>query len=250
MSKDSKGSGKPPSKPPSKPPGKAFTDKSRTKRDAHVRVKTAKGRKPSSTQWLQRQLNDPYVREAQRLGYRSRAAFKLAEIDDQFHLIKPGMVIVDLGAAPGGWAQIALERKAAKVVGIDLLPMEPMEGAIFLQLDFMAEDAPAALMAETGGPVDLVLSDIAPNTVGHRATDHIRIMLLVEAAALFAVDVLKPNGCFVAKVFQGGASNDVLTILKKHFTKVKHIKPKASRAESVEAYLLASGFKGRPQPVA
>lgn len=232
-------------KPPSKPPGKAFHDKTRTTRDARVRVKTAKGRKPSSTQWLQRQLNDPYVREAQRLGYRSRAAFKLLEIDAEMRLLKPGMVVVDLGAAPGGWAQVALEKKVARVIGIDLLPIDPLNGAVFLEMDFMDNDAPDRLMAEAGGGVDIVLSDIAPNTVGHRATDHIRIMALVEAAAQFAVDVLKPNGAFVAKVFQGGATQDVLTLLKQHFTKIKHVKPKASRAESAEVYLVATGFKGR-----
>lgn len=238
------GSGK---KPPSKPPSKAIVDRTRTKRDAAVRVKTAKGRKASSTQWLSRQLNDPYVREAQRLGYRSRAAFKLMEIDDQFRLIKPGMTIVDLGAAPGGWTQVAMERKAGKVVGIDLLPMDPIEGAVLMQLDFMDESAPDKLIAEAGGKVDLVLSDIAPNTVGHAATDHIRIMVLVEAAAYFAVDILKPGGSFVTKLFQGGAGAEVNAFLKKHFTKIKHVKPKASRAGSVEIYLLAQGFKGKAE---
>ncbi|MES2728602.1 MAG: RlmE family RNA methyltransferase [Pseudomonadota bacterium] len=237
----------PPKPPSSKPPGKAFHDKTRTTRDARVRVKTAKGRKPSSTQWLQRQLNDPYVKEAQRLGYRSRAAFKLLEIDAEMHLLKPDMVIVDLGAAPGGWAQVALQKKVSRVIGIDLLPIDPLDGATFLQMDFMDNDAPDRLMQEAGGEVDLVLSDIAQNTVGHRATDHIRIVALVEAAALFAIDILKPGGGFVAKVFQGGAAHDVLTLLKQNFTKIKHVKPKSSRAESAEVYLVATGFKGRVQ---
>lgn len=227
--------------------GKRPTDKSgrRTTRDAAVRVKTAKGRKSSSTQWLKRQLNDPYVREAERLGYRSRAAFKLKEIDERLKLIKPGMMVIDLGAAPGGWSQIAVERGASKVVGLDLLPIDPIPGAVMLQMDFMADDAPEALVATIGEGVDLVLSDMSPNTTGHRATDHIRIMALVESAYDFALQVLKPGGGFVAKVFKGGTENELLAMMKKDFTAVKHIKPPASRQESAEQYVVATGFRGK-----
>lgn len=226
-------------------PGKQRgSKKGRTKRDASVRVKTAKGRKTSSTLWLQRQLNDPYVREAERLGYRTRAAFKLKEIDEKLHLIKPGMTVLDLGAAPGGWSQVALERGAKKVVGLDLLPIDPLPGVTFLQMDFMLEDAPEALVAVVGEGVDLVLSDMSPNTTGHRPTDHIRIMGLVESAYDFAVQILKPGGGFVAKVFKGGTENDLLTMMKKDFEKVRHIKPPSSRQESAEAYVVATGFRG------
>lgn len=227
--------------------GKRPTDKSgrRTTRDAAVRVKTAKGRKSSSTQWLKRQLNDPYVREAERLGYRSRAAFKLKEIDERLKLIKPGMTVIDLGAAPGGWSQIAVERGASKVVGLDLLPIDPIPGAVMLQMDFMADDAPEALVATIGEGVDLVLSDMSPNTTGHRPTDHIRIMALVESAYDFALQVLKPGGGFVAKVFKGGTENDLLAMMKKDFTTVKHIKPPSSRQESAEQYVVAMGFRGK-----
>ncbi len=219
----------------------------RTSRDASVRVKTAKGRKTSSTLWLKRQLNDPYVREAERLGYRSRAAFKLKEIDERLEIIKPGMVVIDLGAAPGGWSQIAVERGAKKVVGLDLLPIDPIPGVILLQMDFMGEDAPEALIAAIGEGADLVLSDMSPNTTGHRATDHIRIMGLVESAYEFAVEVLKPGGGFIAKVFKGGTENDTLAMMKKDFAKVRHIKPPASRQESAEQYVVATGFKVREQ---
>jgi 23S rRNA (uridine2552-2'-O)-methyltransferase len=237
-----------PPKPPSKPPSRTHTNKKRTTRDAAVRVRTAKGRKASSTQWLARQLNDPYVRDAQRLGYRSRAAFKLIEIDEQMKLLKPHMTVIDLGAAPGGWAQVALEKKVAKVIGIDLLPIDPMDGAIFFEMDFTEQEAVDALIAEAGGKVDIVMSDIAPNTVGHKATDHIRIMALVEAAVYFAIDTLKPNGVFITKVFQGGAGAEVMALLKKNFTTIKHIKPKASRADSSEVYLVAKGFKAPVAP--
>jgi 23S rRNA (uridine2552-2'-O)-methyltransferase len=227
--------------------GKRPTDKSgrRTTRDASVRVKSAKGRKTSSTNWLKRQLNDPYVREAERLGYRSRAAFKLRDIDDRMKLIKPGMTVLDLGAAPGGWSQIAVERGATKVIGLDLLPIDPIPGATMLQMDFMSEDAPEALIAMIGSGVDLVLSDMSPNTTGHRPTDHIRIMGLVESAYDFALQVLKPGGAFVAKVFKGGTENDVLTMMKKDFTSVKHLKPPSSRQESAEQYVVATGFRGK-----
>jgi 23S rRNA (uridine2552-2'-O)-methyltransferase len=238
-------SGKPPTKTPGKRPAGTPSGR-RTARDASVRVKTAKGRKGSSTQWLKRQLNDPYVREAERLGYRSRAAFKLKEIDEQLHLIKPGMVVIDLGAAPGGWSQVAVERGAKKVVGLDLLPIDPIPGVAFLQMDFMMDDAPEALVASIGEGADLVLSDMSPNTTGHKPTDHIRIMGLVETAYDFAVEVLKPGGAFVAKVFKGGTENDVLNMMKKDFAKVKHIKPRASRQESAEQYVVATGFRGRP----
>jgi 23S rRNA (uridine2552-2'-O)-methyltransferase len=227
-----------------KTPGKRSGPKRhRTSRDASVRVKTAKGRKISSTHWLQRQLNDPYVREAERLGYRSRAAFKLKEIDDRLHLIKPGMTVIDLGAAPGGWSQIALERGAKTVVGLDLLPIDPLPGVTFLQMDFMSDDAPEALIAIIGGGADLVLSDMAANTTGHRPTDHIRIMALAEIAYEFALQVLKPGGCFIAKVFKGGTENELLTLMKKDFTAVKHVKPPASRQESAEQYVVAMGFR-------
>lgn len=232
-------------KKPPNGPKKSKTTKKRTKRDAAARVKTAKGRKNSSTRWLQRQLNDPYVREAERLGYRSRAAFKMKEIDEKLDLIKPGMVVVDLGAAPGGWTQVAAAKGAKMVVALDLLEMDPIEGATILQMDFMDDDAPEALIAALGGEkVDLVLSDMAPNTTGHKNTDHIRIMALVELAHHFAAQVLKPGGAFVAKVFQGGAENTFLAQMKKDFEKTRHIKPPASRKESSEQYLIALGFRG------
>jgi 23S rRNA (uridine2552-2'-O)-methyltransferase len=215
----------------------------KTKRDKAVRVKTARGRKNSSTRWLQRQLNDPYVREAQRLGYRSRAVFKLKEIDEKADILKEGQVVLDLGAAPGGWSQLAVEKGAKKVVALDLLPMEPMPGVDFIQIDFMENEAPELIKEKVGGYVDLVLSDMAPNTTGHKATDHIRIMALVECAYELACEVLKPGGVFVAKVFQGGAQQDLLSQMKKDFQKVKHIKPPASRKESSEQYVVASGFR-------
>lgn len=217
--------------------------KKRTKREATTRVKSAKGRKTSSTRWLQRQLNDPYVHEAQRLGYRSRAAFKLLEIDEKIHLLKKGQVIVDLGAAPGGWCQVAVEKGAGKVVALDLLPIDPLPGVTFLQMDFMDDDAPEALVAAIGEGADLVLSDMAANTTGHKQTDHLRIMALVETAYEFACDVLKPGGTFVAKVFQGGAEHELLAQMKRDFTTVKHIKPPASRKESAEQYVVAQGFR-------
>ena len=221
-----------------------MTDKEKpNNREVTVRVKTAKRRTTSSNRWLQRQLNDPYVRDAQRLGYRSRAAFKIKEIDEKMHILKPGQVIVDLGSAPGGWSQVAVERKCKKIVAIDLLEVEPIPGVDFIQMDFMADDAPAILKKMTDGPVDVVLSDMAPNTSGHRDTDHIRIVGLVEAAYEFATEVLKPGGSFVAKVFQGGASGELLKMMKKDFTTVKHMKPPSSRKESAEQFVIATGFR-------
>jgi 23S rRNA (uridine2552-2'-O)-methyltransferase len=208
------------------------------------RVKTARGRKLSSTLWLERQLNDPYVARAKAHGYRSRAAYKLLELDDRFHLLKPGARVVDLGAAPGGWAQVALERGAAKVVGVDLLEMEPIAGATLLVGDFTDPETVAAVRAALGGAADLVLSDMAANTTGHRATDHLRVVALAEAAAAFAEDVLAPGGGFVAKVFQGGAEGELLARLKSRFASVRHAKPPASRKGSPETYLVATGFKG------
>lgn len=207
------------------------------------RVKTAKGRKISSTRWLQRQLNDPYIRKAEQAGYRSRAAFKILEIDEKTNLFKPDLKIVDLGAAPGGWTQVAVE-KGCDVVALDLLAMDEIPGAQFVQMDFMDDSAPDVLKNMLGGPADLVMSDMAPNTTGHKQTDHLRIMAVVEAAYYFAIEVLKPDGAFVAKVFQGGAQNTLLAEMKKTFKTVRHIKPPASRKDSAEQYLVASGFRG------
>lgn len=229
-----------PPKPPGPPKAAPPLNKPRG-RQKMVHVKT-KEMKPSSRAWLQRQLNDPYVAEAQRIGYRSRAAFKLIEIDEQLKLIKPGMLVLDLGAAPGGWSQVAANKKA-RVVALDILPMDPIPGVAFLHMDFMDEDAPETLVGTLDGPVDIVLSDMAPNTMGHQRTDHIRIMNLVEAAYDFAIQVLKPGGTFVAKVFQGGTQGTLLTQMKKDFTSVKHIKPPSSRQESAEQYVVAKGFR-------
>jgi len=218
----------------------------RTGKDAPKRLKSAKGRKVSSTRWLTRQLNDPYVRQAKAAGYRSRAAFKLAELDDKYGLLKGVVRAVDLGVAPGGWSQVVRERcPKATVVGIDLLPTEPLEGVTLLQMDFMDDAAPALLTGALGGPADIVLSDMAANTVGHKQTDHLRTMGLVETAADFAISVLAPGGSFVAKVLAGGTDNDLLALLKRHFASVKHAKPPASRKDSSEWYVIAKGFKGR-----
>ncbi|MCP5374380.1 MAG: RlmE family RNA methyltransferase [Hyphomicrobiales bacterium] len=220
-------------------------------RNVTTRVKTAKGRKTSSTRWLQRQLNDPYVAEAQRLGYRSRAAFKLIELDDRFRFLKPGQRVVDLGAAPGGWTQVLVDRVRAghpgggRVVAIDVSEMEPVPGAEILHRDFMDPDAPAALKAALAGPADAVLSDMAAPATGHPATDHLRIMALCEAALEFAGEVLAPGGAFVAKVLRGGTENDLLVAMKRDFATVRHAKPPASRADSAEAYVVALGFRGR-----
>jgi 23S rRNA (uridine2552-2'-O)-methyltransferase len=199
----------------------------------------------SSKNWLERQLNDPYVAAAKEMGYRSRAAFKLLEMDEKLHFLKPGQRIIDLGAAPGGWSQVALEKigRKGKLVGIDLLPIEPIEGADLIQLDFMAEEAPERLRELLGGKADVVLSDMAPSTTGHAATDHLRIMVLAEAAALFAIEVLAPGGVFVCKLFQGGAEKQLLDMLNKKFSKVRHAKPPASRSDSSESYVVAEGFK-------
>jgi len=222
----------------------------RGEKDLKVRVRTAKRRKVGSTIWLERQLNDPYVARARAEGYRSRAAYKLSELDERFGFLRPGMRIVDLGAAPGGWSQVAAKKIGSAeanplIVGIDYLDMEPIAGVRLLQKDFTEADAPAVLIEAMGGrKVDLVMSDMAAPTTGHRPTDHLRIVHLVELAAHFAVEVLAPGGTFVAKVFQGGTENELLTMLKRHFATTMHVKPKASRKESAETYLLARGFKG------
>lgn len=208
------------------------------------KIRTAKGRKTASTRWLQRQLNDPYVSRAKDEGYRSRAAYKLKEIDEKLDLLKPGMAIIDLGAAPGGWSQVAIEKGCGPVVALDILEIEPIEGVEIIQMDFMDDAAPDKLKEALGGPADIVMSDIAPNTIGHKQTDHLRIMAAVEAAAFFAQEVLKPGGVFIAKVFQGGAQNTLVAELNQSFGKVRHIKPPASRKESSEQYLVASDFKG------
>lgn len=221
-----------------------------TARAPAVRVKTAKRRTASSTQWLERQLNDPYVREARRLGYRSRAAFKLLELDDRFHFLRPGARVVDLGSAPGGWAQVAVERVRpqsgrGRVVGIDLLPVEPIPGAVLLRGDLLDAAAPAALREALGGQADVVLSDMAAPSTGHAATDHLRVVALAGAAFAFAREVLAPGGTFVAKVFHGGAERELLAALKRDFTSLRHAKPPASRSESAEIYVVAQGFRGR-----
>jgi len=216
----------------------------------HVTVKTGGKRKLSSKLWLERQLNDPYVAKAKREGYRSRAAFKLIEIDDKYRLLKPGMTVVDLGAAPGGWSQIAAKRVGSpgkgKVIAIDLLEMGEIPGVAFAQLDFLDADAPDKLLAMMGGRADVVMSDMAANTTGHRKTDQLRIVGLVEAAALFASEVLNPGGAFLAKVFQSGADAGLLAQLKRDFASVRHVKPASSRQDSSERYVLATGFRGQP----
>lgn len=222
------------------------------RRSLTVRVKTAKRRSNASARWLQRQLNDPYVAEAGRQGYRSRAAFKLIEIDDKLKLLKPGQRIVDLGAAPGGWLQVAakrigLEKGQGKIVGIDLLAIDPVPGVEFIQGDFTADDAPDQLKALLGGEADVVLSDMAANAMGHKQTDHLKIIYLAELAIHFAREVLAPGGHFLCKVLQGGTEGQLLTDLKRDFTTVKHIKPQASRADSSELYVLAMGFRGRQE---
>ena len=225
----------------------------KSERDLKVRVKSSKGRKLGSTLWLQRQLNDPYVAKARTKGYRSRAAYKLKELDERYKLLRRGMRVVDLGAAPGGWSLVAAAATGSTeahplVVGIDYLEMDPIPGVILLQQDFTEDSAPAALIAALGGhKADLVLSDMAAPTTGHRATDHLRIVHLVEIAADFAIEVLAPGGTFVAKVFQGGTEHELLAMLKRHFASTLHAKPKASRAGSAETYLIARGFKGQQQ---
>lgn len=212
------------------------------------RIKTAKGRSASSIKWIQRQLNDPYVRKAQAEGYRSRAAYKLIELDERFHFLKGARRVIDLGIAPGGWTQVVRRTcPQAAVVGIDLLPTDPIDGAIILEMDFMTDEAPGMLSEALGGPADIVLSDMAANTVGHQQTDHLRTMALVEAGCLFASEVLRPGGTYVAKVLAGGADHGLVAELKRLFTTVKHAKPPASRKDSSEWYVIAQGFKGRPE---
>ncbi len=233
--------------PPKKPPTKKASPRGAQKR---VHVKTRKNRSISSSRWLERQLNDPYVAAAKTEGYRSRAAFKIVQMDEDLHLFKSGQKVIDLGAAPGGWTQIAVDRvkpgkaTGGRVVAIDYLGMPEVPGAEFICLDFMDNNAPDLLKKAIGGKADLVLSDMAPPTIGHKRTDHLRIMALAEAAYLFAREVLVPGGTFLSKVFMGGAERDLLNQLKKDFTKVKHIKPHASRADSSEMYVVALGFRG------
>jgi 23S rRNA (uridine2552-2'-O)-methyltransferase len=224
-----------------------------SKRPLKVRVKSGKGRSLSSKLWLERQLNDPYVARAKREGFRGRAAFKLIEIDDKFHLLKPGAKVADLGAAPGGWSQVAAQRTGAavgkgRVVAIDLLDMPAIPGVAFLQLDFLDPAAPERLKAMLGAPADVVLSDMAANATGHRKTDHLKIVALAETAALFAREVLRGGGAFLCKVLQGGTENELLADLKRDFATVKHVKPAASRADSAELYVLAIGFRGGQSP--
>ena len=226
----------------------------RGNRSLSVRVKTAKGRKISSTRWLQRQLNDPYVQKAKKDGYRGRAAYKIQEIDDRFRFLVPGARVVDLGCAPGGWCQVAVPRvnalgeKSGKargtVLGVDLQEVEPIAGTELMQLDFLDEGADDAVKAHLGGQADVVMSDMAAAASGHRATDHIKIMALAEAAAQFAFDVLAPGGTYVAKVLQGGTEGVLLTMLKQRFAKVQHFKPPASRKDSAEMFVVATGFRG------
>lgn len=237
----SKGSGG--SGGPARPTGRANT----------VRVKKKSGRTESSRRWLERQLNDPYVVEAQKRGFRSRATFKLLQLDERFHLLRRGLRIVDLGAAPGGWTQIAVDRTGAlagagKVVALDILEMEPLAGATVLHADFNDADAPGRLRAALDGQADLVMSDMAAPTTGHPATDHLRIMALAELAYDFAAQVLAPGGAFVCKLFQGGAERQLLDLLKRDFSTVRHAKPAASRAESSETYVVAQGFRGSNAP--
>jgi 23S rRNA (uridine2552-2'-O)-methyltransferase len=230
----------PPTKKPGAPRG----------RDLSVRVKTARQRSHASTLWLERQLNDPYVAAAKRDGWRSRAAYKLLQLDEKYRLLKPGMRVVDLGAAPGGWTQVAVqkirpEETGGVVIGLDILPADPIPGAQMLTLDFLDDTAPDVLKAALGGPANLVLSDMAAPTVGHRQTDHLRILNLAETAFAFAEEVLAPGGAFVTKLFQGGAEKELLEPLKRAFTSVKHAKPAASRSDSSELYIVAQGFRSR-----
>ena len=219
---------------PEQPPGQ---------RGLTVKLRTARGRTTASQKWLQRQLNDPYVRAAQQQGLRSRAAFKLMELDDKLHLLKRGSRVVDLGAAPGGWSQVAVQRGASIVVGVDLLQIDPVKGATLLQGDFMDDLVQQQLRDVLKGTATLVLSDMAPNTTGHNATDHVRIVALAELAFVFATQILEPGGAFVAKVFQGGSERSILDPMKRHFAQVRHAKPAASRKESSELYVVATGFR-------
>jgi len=226
--------------------GRAGSGRDVSGRNLRVRVKTAKRRTASSARWLERQLNDPYVAEARKRGYRSRAAFKLTQLDDRFRFLKNGARVIDLGCAPGGWAQVVVERcgRSARVVGIDLLEVEPIAGVDLMVGDFLDEAAPDRLKAALGGPADVVLTDMAAHATGHAKTDHLKIMALVEAAHLFAKEVLAPGGAFVAKVLQGGTETALLAELKRDFARVAHVKPAASRSDSAEMYLVATGFRG------
>jgi len=210
-----------------------------------ARLKTAKQRTPSQQAWLERQINDPFSAAARSHGYRSRAAYKLSEIDDRLRLLRPGVRVIDLGLAPGGWTQVAIERGVTHIAGVDLLPVDALPPAQILQMDFTDPACGPELIQRLGGAPDVVLSDMAPNTVGHRETDHLRIIGLIEAAAEFAIQVLRPGGAFVTKAFQGGETASLILGLKAHFTDVRHLKPKASRADSSEVYIAATGFKGR-----
>jgi len=238
-------------------PGKSGKGKGRsartTGRNITTRVRTAKGRKSSSTRWLKRQLNDPYVEEARKLGFRSRSAFKIIELDDRFHFFKPGQRVIDLGAAPGGWTQVAVERvnalgvgkgRTGKIVGIDLQEMEAIAGATLLTHDFMENDAPDLLKEALGGPADIVMSDMAAASTGHTATDHMRIMALLEVALDFARDILAADGVFLCKVLKGGTENELLANMKRDFRSVRHAKPPASRQDSSESYVIAQGYRG------
>ena len=220
---------------PEQPPGQ---------RGLTVKLRTARGRTTASQKWLQRQLNDPYVRAAQQQGLRSRAAFKLMEIDDKLKLLHRGSRVVDLGAAPGGWSQVAVKRGASTVVGVDLLQVDPVTGATLLQGDFNDEAVQQQLRDLLGGTATIVLSDMAPNTTGHTATDHMRIVALAELAFVFSTEILEPGGAFIAKVFQGGSERSILAPMKRHFANVRHVKPSASRKESSELYVVATGFRG------
>ncbi|KGK80087.1 RlmE family RNA methyltransferase [Thalassobacter stenotrophicus] len=234
--------------------GSGKNNSGRGQRDLRVRVKTARGRKLSSTLWLERQLNDPYVQRAKAEGYRGRAAFKISEIDDKFRFLVPGARVVDLGCAPGGWCQIAARRvnalgekqgkKVGSILGVDLQEVEPIAGCELHVLDFLEDDADQKVKNWLGGQADVVMSDMAASASGHKQTDHIRIMALCEAAAYFAFDVLSPGGTFVAKVLAGGAEADLQKVLKQNFTKVQHFKPGASRADSSEKFVVATGFRG------
>ena len=218
----------------------------RSGKNPDKRVKTARKRTASSTRWLERQLNDPYVKQAKANGYRSRAAYKLIELDEKFRLLQGVQRVIDLGIAPGGWSQVVRKKAPrAAVVGIDLLPTEPIDGVTIFEMDFMADEAPERLEAALDGPPDLVMSDMAANTVGHKQTDHLRTMGLVEAGAWFAIETLAKGGTFVAKVLAGGTDTELLKLLKSHFASVKHAKPPASRKGSSEWYVIAKGFKGR-----
>lgn len=218
----------------------------RGERNLKVKVKTAKGRRTSSTRWLERQLNDPYVKRARAEGYRSRAAFKLIEIDERYPILKRGQTVIDLGCAPGGWCQVAQKAVGpeGRVIGIDIQEVEAMEGVDLLHMDFMEDEAPEKLKELAGGPVDLVISDMAAFATGHKATDHLRIMSLCETALYFAREVLAPGGHFLCKVLQGGTERDLLETMKRDFAQVRHVKPDASRADSAEMYVLATGFRG------